>query len=164
MIKPTKIIIRLAIVLITMGVTYSQDNTNTSTKYLTWTLLQTLPSPVFIQDANSQNARILFGLRWQVTPVNISFRANKYISPVQFFMINPVRKFTGSAEIFLQPEWTTAGFKYANLNRFGISAGSRITIPVSGDGENFSISLGGKYTYRKDLLGSNNWYWGIEAG
>lgn len=79
-------------------------------------------------------------------------------------MINPVRKFTGSVELFLQPEWAAATFKYSNLARFGLSAGSRITIPLTADGENFSFSLGGKYTYRKDLIGNNNGFWGIEAG
>jgi hypothetical protein len=56
------------------------------------------------QDADENNSRIQFGLRWQLIPVNISFRANDYISPVQFFMINPVRRFTGSFEVFVQPE------------------------------------------------------------
>jgi hypothetical protein len=163
MIKASKILL-ITVCLVFGKTPFSQDRTNTSAEYLTWSLLQIIPSPVFFQDAGNNNARIQFGLRWQVIPLNVSFRSNKYISPFQFFKINPVRKFTGSMELFVQPEWATAGFKYSNLGRFGLSAGSRIIIPVSGDGENLSASIGGKYNYRKDLVGVNNGYFGIEAG
>jgi hypothetical protein len=142
----------------------SQDETDYQAKYTSWGLMQLIPSPVLYQDANHENARIQFGLRWHITPVNISFRANKYISPVQFFVINPVRRFTGSAEIFVQPEWTTSRFQYAGLARFGLSTGTRIILPVSGEGQNVSLSLGGKYNYRKDLVNDNDSYWGIETG
>ncbi len=143
---------------------YSQDKTNTSAEYLSWSLLQTIPSPVLFQDSNGKDAHVLFGLRWQIVPVNISFRTNKFISPFQFFKINPVRKFTGSIELFVQPELTTSEFRYADLSKFGISTGSRITIPVLGDGQNVSVSLGGKYNYRKDFSGGNDHYFGIETG
>lgn len=143
---------------------YSQDETKTSTKYITWGLLQLVPSPVLLQDSDGKNARVQFGLRWQVIPLNISFRANKYISPAQFFMINPVRKFTGSIELFLQPEWSAASFKYSGYDKFGLAAGSRITFPIKGDGEIFSGSIGGKYTLRKNDLDNSKGYFGIEAG
>jgi hypothetical protein len=144
-------------------VTFPQDKTNKSAEYISWAVLQAVPSPVLYQDSDEKNARVQFGLRWQITPVNISFRANRYVSPFQFFLINPARKFTGSVEMFVQPE-VTSEFKYANLSRFGIGAGSRVTIPVSGDGQNVSVSLGGKYNYRKDFSGGNDHYFGIEAG
>ncbi|MCX6159815.1 MAG: hypothetical protein NTV87_00565 [Ignavibacteriae bacterium] len=88
---------------------------NTGKKNVTWTLLQLVPSPVFYQDSDDNNARIQFGFKWHITPVNISFNPNKYVSPVQFFRIDPVRRFTGSAELFVQPELATAEFKYSNL-------------------------------------------------
>ena len=143
---------------------FAQDETDNTSKYTTWGILQAVPSPVLIQDANDTDSRVQFGLRWQIIPINISFRANKYISPVQFFMINPVRKFTGSVEVFVQPEWATASFEYANLGRFGISTGTRLTLPVIGDGENLSVSVGGKYSYRKDYDGGDDGTFGIEAG
>lgn len=152
------------LIILSASPSISQDNTNTSAKYTTWAILQAVPSPVLMQDANDIDSRVQFGLRWQIIPINISFRANKYISPVQFFMINPVRKFTGSIEVFVQPEWATASFEYANLNRFGISAGTRLTLPVLGDGENMSASIGGKYNYRKDYDGGDDGTFGIEAG
>ncbi len=159
-----KIFLLTAFFLILSIISYAQDETKTYTKYISWTLLQLVPSPVLIQDSDNKNARVQFGLRWQVIPINFSFRSNKYSSPAQFFMINPVRKFSGSIELFLQPEWATASFSYSNLSRFGVNAGSRITLPVSAAGELLSASIGGKYNYRKDLLGNKNGFYGIEAG
>jgi hypothetical protein len=158
-----KISLAILLLLSSITITHPQDNTNRSAEYISWVILQAVPSPVFFQDSNDKNARVLFGLRWQITPINISFRANRYVSPFQFFMINPARKFTGSVELFFQPE-ATSGFKYANLSRFGIGAGSRAIFPISGDGQNVSVSLGGKYNYRKDFSCGNDHYFGIEAG
>ncbi len=143
---------------------YSQDETDKSAKFISWTLIQTVPSPVFFHDSDGKNGRLQFVLRWQVIPLNISFRANKYISPVQFFMINPVRRFTGSIELFIQPEWAAAKYQFANLNRFGIAAGSRIIFPLKGGGQNLSASVGGKYNYHKETTGGSSTYFGIEAG
>jgi hypothetical protein len=145
--------------------TFSQELTeNRKAKYISWTLLQLVPSPALYQDANDENARILFGFKWHITPINISFNANKYVSPVQFFMINPVRRFTGSAEIFIQPELALASFKYSDLSIFGISTGPRIIIPLSEKGENLSFSIAGKFTYRKNFDKGENYYPGVEAG
>ena len=136
----------------------------TGKKYITWMLLQLVPSPTFYQDSDDNSARILFGFKWHITPINISFNPNKYVSPVQSFMIDPVRRFTGSAELFVQPELATVSFKYSNLNIFGLSTGLRAVLPISEKGENFAFSIGGKYTYRKNFSEDKNTYYGIEAG
>ena len=135
-----------------------------NTKYLTWGLLQLIPSPLVVSDANNDNARVQFGFQWQFIPVNFSFRANRFVSPVQFFMINPVRRFTGSAELFVQPEVVTSGFKYSGFNFFALNTGGRFIIPVQELGENISASLGAKYTFRKNDLMGESGYTGIEAG
>lgn len=145
-------------------ISFSQNRTDKTAKYLSWGVMQTIPSPVLFQDSNGKDARVIFGLRWQITPVNFSFRANRFDSPFQFFMINPVRKFTGSAELFVQPELASDEFENSKLSMFGIGAGSRVIIPVSGDGQNISVSLGGKYNYRKDFSGGYDHYFGIETG
>ena len=147
------------------GNLYTQDlKENKTKKYVTWGLLQLIPSPTFFQDSDNDNARILFGFKWHITPINISFNPNKYVSPVQFLMINPVRRFTGSAEIFLQPELATASFDYSNVSVFGISTGPRIILPIYEKGENLSFSIGGKFTYRKNFSGGKDYYYGAEAG
>lgn len=135
-----------------------------STKYLTWSLLQLIPSPTLVSDANNDNARVQFGLKWQIIPVNFSFRANKFVSPVQFFVVNPVRRVTGSAELFVQPEIVTSGFKYSGFNSFGVTTGGRFVIPVQELGENISASVGANYTFRKNDITGENGYTGIEAG
>ena len=143
---------------------YSQDETDKTAEYLSWVLLQAIPSPVFFQDADDNNARIQFGFRWQVTPLNISFNSNRYISPVQFFKINPVRRFTGSFELFIQPELALSNPKYSNLRKFSLAGGGRIIFPLSGEGQNLAASAGTKYVLHKDFFGSDKSYWGIETG
>jgi len=147
------------------GTLFSQDLKEDKTNmFINWGLLQLVPSPTFFQDSDDNNARIQFGLKWHITPINISFNPNKYVSPVQMFMINPVRRFTGSAEIFVQPELAVYSFKYSELSIFGISTGPRIILPIYEKGENLSFSIGGKYTYRKNFSGDRDYYYGVEAG
>jgi hypothetical protein len=162
--KKHKLLLLVVTLLAVPVYTFSQDETNTGDMYKSWLLFQVIPSPVIFQDANKDNAKVQFGLRWQVIPLNISFRSNKYTTAFQFFKINPVRRFTGSMDIFVQPEWAVTGFKYSGLARFGISAGTRLILPIKGDGEKLSFSLGGKYTHRKALEGGNNGFWGVEGG
>lgn len=161
--KKSLILIIFAVVTLNSKV-FAQDSTDYRKMYTSWAMMQIIPSPVIFQDSDGENTKVQFGLRWQLIPVNISFRSNKYTTPVQFFKINPVRRFTGSMDIFIQPEWTVTGFKYSGLSRFGISAGSRIIMPIKGDGEKISFSLGGKYTHRNDDLTGNNGYWSAEGG
>lgn len=127
-------------------------------------MLQAVPSPAFVSDADDNNARVQFSLRWQITPVNFSFRANKFISPVQFFMVNPVRRFTGSAELFVQPEVAAMSFDYSGFKKFGLNTGARVILPVQEMGENISMSLGGVYTFRKNEITNEKGYAGVEAG
>jgi len=144
---------------------FSQDYREDLTKkYITWTLMQAIPNPTLFQDTDGSSSRVQFGFKWNVIPINISFKTNKYISRYQFFMINPVRRFTGSIEAFLQPELTTAEFKYSRIGSFGLSSGSRVVFPLIEYGENLSGSIGMKYTYRKDLDEVRKGYAGIETG
>ena len=155
----------LIFILFLNGSLYSQDiGERTFNKYFYWTLLQAFPCPTYYHDGNGIDNRMQFGFKWNVIPLNVSFRTNKYISNFQFFMINPVRRFTGSAEIFLQPEVTTANFKYSNLKNWGISSGTRIILPITERGEDVCISLAAKYSYRKDNSDNNVFYTGIEGG
>lgn len=143
----------------------AQDFKENKTKeYISWGLMQLIPSPAFYQDTDGENARVQFGFKWQIIPVNISFKTNKYVNNTQFFMINPVRRFTGSIEAFIQPEITTSEFKYSNINSFGLSTGSRLVFPLIEYGENLCASVGMKYTFRKSKDDLSNGYAGIETG
>ena len=133
-------------------------------KYLSWTLLQAVPSPVLNQDANETDSRLSFGLRWNIVPINFSFNANKFVSPVQFFMVNPVRRYTGSIELFVQPEVSTAGFDYAGYDNFAVGTGLRYTFPINHYGEHLAGSIGAKWNYRHSGTGADKEYYGIEGG
>jgi hypothetical protein len=158
-----KLIVYLFILVNTVA--YSQEyKENKSVEYISWSLLQLIPSPVFYDDHNETDARLRFGLRWHITPVNISFSANQYVSPVQFFKINPVRRFAGSAELFIQPEIATGSFKYSDLNELGINFGSRVIFPLIERGEDLAFSLGGKYSLRESKVDTDESHFGVEAG
>ncbi|MBN1632705.1 MAG: hypothetical protein JW917_00895 [Ignavibacteria bacterium] len=159
-----KKLIIILILLFNMKVFPQEHIENKSGEYISWTLLQMIPSPVFFDDHNESDSRLRFGLRWQITPVNISFSSNEYVSPVQFFKISPVRRFAGSAEIFVQPEVATGSFQYSDLNKFGLNIGSRLILPLVERGEDLAFSLGGRYTLRNSKADTDNSHFGIEAG
>ncbi|MDQ3019515.1 MAG: hypothetical protein M3R36_02940 [Bacteroidota bacterium] len=147
------------------NISISQNTSpNKFLEWTTWTLIQAVPSPTFFQDKNESNSRLQFGFRWNITPVNYSFNANPLVSAVQFFKVNPVRRFGGSIELFIQPEWATSGFQYSDLQRFNHSAGTRVFIPAVESGEYLSFSLGGKYNIRKNKEEESNNYYSAEAG
>lgn len=145
---------------------YSQDSTRVGLKYSTFAIMQIIPFPDFVADANSEHTQLNISLRWQVVPLNISFRANKYVSPVQFFMVNPARRFSGSMELFAQPEYSMGNSaNNSGLSRFTLGTGLRFIIPLKNQGETYAMSLGAKYNLRKDISdnGKSN-YFGVEGG
>lgn len=124
--------------------------TNEFLKWSTWVLMQAIPSVNYYEDRDNDNTRIKFGMQWQVIPFSYSFSTNKYVSPVSSFFIRPVKRFSGSAEIFFQPEFIPGGFKYAELKKFMFKTGVRTVIPVFHRGEYLAFSLGTGYYRQKD--------------
>ncbi len=140
------------------------DVERNSARNISWFITQLIPSPTWLSDRNAQNNALTFALRWQITPLNISFSTNKFVSPVQFFFVNPMRKYTGSLEFFVQPELAIGSNDYSGFNKTGIGVGSRVNIPVKNYGEHLYVSLGGKYTFRKNPSENINGYYGVEGG
>jgi hypothetical protein len=122
-------------------------------KWTSWALLQGVPSVTYFEDRNSADSRLKFGLEWQVVPASYSFNTNKYLSDFNFFFINPVKRFSGSLELFFQPELIPGAFKYADLNKFMFKTGARIVLPLWQKGEYLSFSLGSGYSYQKTTSG-----------
>jgi len=141
----------------------AQETDKPFLKYLTWSLLQFVPSPVIHTENAESGTTLRAGLRWQVIPFSYSFNTNKYVSHFQSFFINPVRRFSGSAEIFFQPELTFSRFNNTAGNIW-ISSGIRTIIPVKSYGEFISFSAGIKYNFRKDINGNQINFPGIETG
>ncbi|MBA3706817.1 MAG: hypothetical protein H0W84_13225, partial [Bacteroidetes bacterium] len=52
----------------------------------------------------------------------------------------------------------------SGFNKVGIAAGSRLNIPLKNLGEHLYMSLGAKYTFRKNNIENRNGYYGIEGG
>lgn len=143
---------------------YSQRTNITFLEISTWTLTQLVPSPSFYDENNSTGSRLQFGLKWNITPVNYSFNANRLVSPVQFFKVNPMRRYGGSLELFVQPEWMMSGSQYSGLKRFSMSPGIKAYVPLVEYGEYLAGSLGIKYTLRKNNKNDFHNYAGLEFG
>jgi len=131
------------------GINYSQVKIkNPVLKWSTWALLQAVPSPTYFEDRDNNNSRLKFGLEWQVIPVNFSFNANKYVSNLSVFFINPVKRFSGSVETFFEPSLTIGSYRYAGLKKFMFKIGARVVLPAAHNGEYLAFSLGAGY-YRQ---------------
>lgn len=148
MYKISRVIIILAV---SYSVIVSQVKTNNGLlKWTTWTLMQAVPSVTYYEDRDESNSKLKFGLQWQVIPLSYSFNTNKYVSPVSSFFIRPSKRFSGSAEIFFQPEFIPGNFKYSDLKKFMFKTGVRAIIPVFHRGEYLSFSLGAGYYQQKN--------------
>jgi hypothetical protein len=144
----------IAIIMVISKVSYPQVfSGNEVLKWTTWAAVQAIPSITYFDDNNGTDSRLQFGLRWHIVPLNYSFNANKLVSPVQLFKVNPVRRLGGSLEAFVQPEWTTKNYELADLKRFSLSTGVRAFIPVIESGEYLALSVGGKYSFRRSKGG-----------
>jgi hypothetical protein len=118
-------------------------------KWSTWAILQAVPSVTYFEDRNETDSKLKFGLEWQVIPFSYGFNTNKYVSPVSFFYINPVKRFAGSFELFFEPEYIPGDFKYAKLKKFMFKTGGRFVIPAAQKGEYLAFSFGAGYYNQK---------------
>lgn len=130
---------------------------NFALKWGSWLLLQSLPSPGYYEDRNENigvniNSGIKFGISWQITPLAYSWNSNKYVSNFSFFYINPVKRFSGSGELFFEPVFIPGGFKNSTLKKFMFKTGLRIVIPVFHGGEYLAVSLGSGYSEQNSGL------------
>jgi hypothetical protein len=142
----------LVILLEFSGIGFSQVKLeNPFIKYGSWLVLQAIPSPTFFEDRDNYYSRLKFGLEWQAIPVSYSFNANKYVSSFSFFFINPVKRFSGSVEAFVEPEVATGDFKYSDLKKFMYKTGVRFVMPAAQSGEYLAFSLGAGY-YRQTTI------------
>lgn len=126
---------------------------NAILKWGTWVILQAIPSPLLSEDKNEQNSGLKFGLEWQIIPVSYSFNSNKYVSKLSFFCIRPVKRFSGSAELFIEPSVITGNYKYSNLGKFSYKSGCRVVFPIAQRGEYLAVSIGAGYYGQKSHEG-----------
>lgn len=130
------------------------ERENVFLKYTSWAVMQAIPSPVFFEDNGSSGKGSEFGFEWQVTPVSFTFKPNKYLSHLSFLMIKPVKKFSGSAELFFTPQFVTGGFDHSKAQRYMYNTGARVYFPLAQGGEYLSFSLGAGYYSQKNEFNS----------
>ncbi len=149
------IITACIIILSSAGISESQVKSGAGFwKWATWGLLQAVPSVTCFEDRNGTDSRFKLGLQWHIIPVSYSFNSNKYVSDLSFFFIRPVKRYSGSVELFLDPQVIPGGFKYSYLDKFMFKSGGRVVFPLWQKGEYLSFSLGGGMSYRKDTSGA----------
>lgn len=148
-------ILILLIFLLTSSCVHAQaDREEPIVKWTTWALLQALPSPVFFQDNGNGNHGTEFGFEWQVTPLSFTFKPNKYLSHFSVLHIKPVKRFSGSAELFFTPQLATGNFDNTKIQRYMYNTGARIVFPFAQGGEYLSFSLGAGYYSQKNEFNS----------
>ena len=137
---------------------YSQvSSENVFLKWASWTILQSLPSLTFYEDRLGSNSTLRTGLQWQVIPISYTFKPNKYLSNLNFFYIKPVKRFSGCAELYYEPEYIFGGFKYAPIKSFMFKSGCRAVFPLTEKGEYLSFSIGAGINYEKHLSGDTKY-------
>jgi hypothetical protein len=130
------------------------ERENPFLKYSSWAVMQLLPSPIFFDDNGNGNSGTEFGFEWQVTPLSYTFKPNKYLNNFSVLLIKPVKKFTGSAEIFFTPQFALSSFDYSKAQRYMYNAGARVYFPLAQGGEYLSFSLGAGYYSQKNEFNS----------
>ncbi len=145
----------LVIIFMFSSSAYTQaERENPLLKYSSWAVMQLLPSPIFFEDVGNGNAGTEFGFEWQVTPLSYTFKSNKYLNNFSVLLIKPVKKFTGSAEIFFTPQFALSSFDYSKAQRYMYNTGARVYFPLAQGGEYLSFSLGAGYYSQKNEFNS----------
>lgn len=106
---------------------------------LMWSIAQFIPSPEWITSSDGSR----FGMRWQVTPMLYSFGINKKLSPLRYFIAEPLVRQSGSVELFFTPEYLNLEDKLKDKWLF--RGGARLYIPLWQRGEYLSASLAASY-------------------
>jgi hypothetical protein len=101
-----------------------------------WLATQLVPSP----EIAAGEGRARAGLRWQVTPLLYSWGIHRGLRPWRFFVAEPFVRQSGSAELFVTPEYLWYGSTFADGWLF--RAGVRSYFPLVEHGEYLSVSVG----------------------
>lgn len=118
-----------------------------------WAAAQLVPSPEWVlRDGESH-----FGLRWNITPVLVSFALRPGLNPWRTLVAEPLVRFGGSFELVVSPELILLPGRFAQ--QWGLRTGLRAHLPLLDRGEYLSASLGVSHFYYREEHG-----FGVEAG
>jgi hypothetical protein len=116
---------------------------------LLWAAAQLLPSPEW----RVTEGGVRFGVRWQVTPFLYSFGINRKLSPVRFFVVEPLVRHAGSVELFGSPEYLAVTKVFQN--NWLLRGGIRAYFPLAHRGDYLSCSIGGSAFYFRERVGAS---------
>jgi hypothetical protein len=106
---------------------------------LVWMATQFLPSPEWLY----AERRVTFGLGWQITPLLYAYGAQPRVSPVRFFVVEPIVRNSGSSEVFVAPE--VVPNRGVGADPLGVGVGVRSTFPLWENGDGLACSLAASY-------------------
>lgn len=118
-----------------------------------WALAQLVPSP----EALITRDEVYFGLRWQVTPVLLSFALRRGVNPWRALVADPVARYGGSVELLVAPEFFALPGDPAQ--QWMLRTGLRAHVPLLPGGESLAMFAGASHTYFRGEHGV-----GFEAG
>ena len=107
-----------------------------------WAVAQLVPSPEIVGGSDGAYA----GLRWQVTPLLVSYGLRAGLRPWRTFVVEPSARHAGSTELFVAPEYFFHGDA---AERWSVRPGLRTYLPLYQRGEYASLSLGTSYFHTR---------------
>jgi hypothetical protein len=106
---------------------------------LLWIATQLIPSPMFLV----AERRVSAAFAWQITPLLVQYHARPRVSPVRFFVVEPIVRNSGSSELFVAPEVVPG--RGDDRNPLGVAIGVRSTFPLWENGDGLAASLAVAY-------------------
>lgn len=100
-----------------------------------WIALQLIPSPGVAFGERGAHGM----MTWQLTPLLYSWSLDRRLSPLRFFVVEPLVRQSGSVEAFISPIYLGRG---AFEDSLGFRAGARAYFPITERGDGLSWSLG----------------------
>lgn len=130
---------------------------------LGWWLTQLVPSPEIAGGTatlttpaggapgapvvTSEETKLAFGLRWQLTPVLWSWGTSRHVSRWRFLVADPLARHAGSIELH-----TTLEYVWGHVDRMIVRPGVRAYFPLHQRGEYLSASIGtSTYSYDETM-------------
>jgi len=110
------------------------------TPSLDWAIFQILPSPGLT--VATAGGDVAYTMRWQLTPILYSFGVRSEVTPWRALVAEPLVRYGGSLELFVDGEYTGRG-EFAD--RWGLRSGARVYLPLVQHGENAALSFGASY-------------------
>jgi hypothetical protein len=130
------VVLAAAAALVSAGPARGAVNDPTPAPTIVWMITQLIPSPELVRTRGDST----LGLRWQVTPLLVSYGAQPGVSRLRVLVAEPIVRHSGSTELYFSPEWLRAPGGGPSV--LGARVGMRSYFPLAENGDDLSCSLG----------------------